>query len=253
MKHNFTATCKAGIPCLILKDRLKTNRMKDSKKYSLRAFWLMLLLMLPLSHTFAQDSNDDSLIDPKYDRILKLHPLQIGEVYLSYEKMRSNTVSNELGLSYVYRSYLKSGDFLPDDVKVNGVHVRMSQRYYTSRKREGVPFGFFHGPLFGYRFMVFEESVFDRPLEDPNSRFVGRLYQNSLELNYQLGGQFLLGGRFTAEVSAALGARLKYALAKGADELLTENIIGHALVAEENSAIFIVPSPQLNVSVGYTF
>ncbi|AKD02944.1 hypothetical protein POKO110462_01685 [Pontibacter korlensis] len=216
----------------------------------------LALLVLPLSHTLAQDTNEGLIINPKHDRILKLHPLQVGEVYISYEKMRSNYISNEFGLSYVYQGYLKSDDFLPEGVKVGGVHVRMSQRYYTSKKQDGVPFGFFHGPLFGYRFMAFEENVFDRPMQDPadpDYQFVGRLYQNSLELSYQLGGQFLLGKQLTMEVSGALGARLKYALAKGAGDLLTENIIGHTLVAEDNSAIFIVPSPQLNISVGYSF
>ncbi|WP_266203775.1 ABC transporter ATP-binding protein [Pontibacter kalidii] len=229
--------------------------MRNSK-YVFATLWLVLLTMLPLRHTLAQDTTEVGLINPARDRILKLHPLQIGEVYLSYEKMRTERISNEFGLSYVYRGYLKSDDFLPDDVKVGGVHVRMSQRYYTSKKHDGVPLGFFHGPLFGYRFMAFEEGAFNSPFEYSDNtygRYVGRLYQNMLELNYQLGGQFLIGEKLTVEVSAALGARLKYALAKGADELLTENIIGHALVAEQNSAIFITPSPQLNVSVGYSF
>ncbi|OKL40669.1 hypothetical protein [Pontibacter flavimaris] len=228
--------------------------MRNSK-YVFATLWLVLL-MLPLRHTLAQDTTEAVLMDPAHDRILKLHPLQMGEVYISYEKMRTERISNEFGLSYVYRGYLKSEDFLPDDVKVGGVHIRMSQRYYTSKKHDGVPLGFFHGPMFGYRFMAFEEGALDSPFEDPDNSFgrqVGRLYQNTLELNYQLGGQFLVGKKLTVEVSAALGARLKYALAKGADELLTENIIGHALVAEQNSAIFITPSPQLNVSVGYSF
>ncbi|TPE42678.1 ABC transporter ATP-binding protein [Pontibacter mangrovi] len=216
---------------------------------------LCLLMLLPYSRVMAQDT-EEATADPAHDRVLKLHPLQIGEVYFSYEKMRTDRVSNEFGLSYVYQAYFKSDDFLPEAVSVGGVHVRMAQRYYTSKKHDAVPFGFFHGPLFGYRFMVFEKNAFDRPFQDPadpDYRFVGRLYQNTLELNYQLGGQFLLGRKITLEVSGALGARLKYALAKGADELLPDHIIGHTLIAEDNSAIFVVPSPQLNVSLGYSF
>ncbi|MCX2742095.1 ABC transporter ATP-binding protein [Pontibacter anaerobius] len=223
-------------------------------KYVFGITWLVLLLALPFTQAFAQDASDTTYTtDIAQQRIIKLHPLQIGEVYFSYEKMRTERISNEFGISYVYRGYFKSDDFLPDDVKAGGVHMRMSQRYYTSKKHDGVPLGFFHGPLFGYRFMVFEEGVFNTAFEDPGSSTVGRLYQNSLELNYQLGSQFMLGKGFTMEVSAALGARLKVAMAKGADDLLTENIIGHALVAERNSAIFIVPSPQLNISAGYSF
>lgn len=227
-----------------------------NRKYTFGTLWLLLLLMLPLRPTLAQDSSEAGLPNPAHDRILKLHPLQIGEVYFSYEKMRTDRISNEYGLSYVYSGYLKSDDFLPDRVKAGGVHIRMSQRYYTSKKHDGIPFGFFHGPMFGYRFMVFEEGVFNSPSEDytdANGRFVGRLYQNTLELNYLLGGQFLLGEKFTLEVAAGLGGRLKYALAKGADELLPEHIIGHTLVAEQNSAIFITPSPQLKISAGYSF
>lgn len=218
---------------------------------------LPLLLLLALTPAFAQDNRDEPFINKESDRILKLHPLQIGEVYLSYEKMRTERTSNEFGLSYVYRAYFEGDKFFaPEDVNVQGIHIRMSQRHYTSQKHAGSPFGFFHGPMFGYRFMVFEENVFGLPEQDPNSpdyQFVGRLYQNTLELNYQIGAQFKLGRHFTTEVSAALGGRLKYALSKGAGELLPDNIIGHELVAEENSAIFVVPSPQLNVSVGYAF
>lgn len=231
--------------------------MRNSK-YVFASAWLVLLLILfmPQHCAFAQSGEGEGQPSAAYDRILKLHPLQIGEVYFSYEKMRTERISNEFGLSYVYQGYLKSDDFLPDAVKVGGVHIRMSQRYYTSKKYDNVPFGFFHGPMFGYRFMAFEEGAFDSPFEspsDPSGRRVGRLYQNSLELSYQLGGQFKLGQRFIWEVSAALGARLKYALAKNADELLPEHIIGHTLASEPNSAIFIVPAPQLNVSVGYAF
>ena len=46
---------------------------------------------------------------------------------------------------------------------------------------------------------------------------------------------------------------MKYARSTNAAELLTEHIIGHAVVAESNSAIFAVPLPQLKLSVGYAF
>ncbi len=131
----------------------------------------------------------------------------------------------------------------------------MSQRKYP-KKNAGSPFGFFHGFVFGYRFIAFGENVFGLPAQDPGDpdyRFVGRLYQNSLDLSYQLGVQFKLSNHLTAEAAGALGGRAKYALAKNAGELLTDNIIGHAVVAEDNSAIFVVPLPQLNLSVGYAF
>ena len=60
-------------------------------------------------------------------RVLKVNPFQLGDVSLSYEKMRTERISNEFGLSYVYQGYLKSDDFLPDAVSVIGLHVRMSR------------------------------------------------------------------------------------------------------------------------------
>lgn len=218
------------------------------------------LLLLPLSAAMAQQtsvSEDEELnINTDHDKIIKLHPLQLGELYLSYEKMRAERVSNEFGLSYIYKAYLDGGSFFVDNNKsVTGIAIRMSQRHYTSRKRRGTPFGFFHGPMFGYRFMAFEDNALevDQNPSSPDYRYVGRLYQNSLELNYQLGWQFKLGRQFTGEVSGALGGRVKYALAKGAGDLLADYIIGHELITEDNSAIFVVPSPQLNLSVGYSF
>lgn len=216
---------------------------------------IVVLLWVPLLQAQAQDGDDFQEIDPAHDRVLKVNPLQLGEISLSYEKLRTERVSNEIALSYIYRTYLNGDEWLPEDTRVQGAGFRMSQRKY-SNKGKGQPFGFFHGFVFGYRFMVFEEDVFGLPEQNPDSpgyRFVGRLYQNSLDLSYQLGVQFKLSGHLTAEVAGALGGRVKYALANNAAELLTDNIIGHAVVAEDNSAIFVVPMPQLNVSVGYSF
>ena len=215
----------------------------------------VVLLFAPLGVATAQYDAEAPSIDPAYDRVLKVYPLQLGEVYVAYEKMRAERTSNELGLSYVYWGYLKGDDWLPERKNAQGIAIRMSQRKYTA-KNAGRPFGFFHGPVFGYRFMAYEKNVFELPNQDPrdpNYQFVGRLYQNSLDLSYQLGGQFNLKNHLTADISAAFGGRLKYALANNAGELLTEHIIGRAVIAEGNSAIFVVPLPQLSVSVGYAF
>ncbi|MDX5437293.1 MAG: ABC transporter ATP-binding protein, partial [Pontibacter sp.] len=159
-------------------------------KHLVWVIWLTLLA-LPFNSALAQneEASQNFLINPDHDRIIKLHPLQLGEVYISYEKMREDNISNEFGLSYVYKSYLKSDDFIPEDVKVGGMHVRMSQRHYTSKKQSGVPFGFFHGPMFGYRFLVFDKNLFTQGSDEPGSpsySYVGRMYQNAIEVNYQL-------------------------------------------------------------------
>ena len=204
------------------------------------------------------DAPDIRQIDKAHDHILKLHPLQAGEVYLSIEKLRTERVSNEYGLGFIYKSFLKGEtddwqDFEAKDVK--GIAVHMSQRHYTSNKKQA-PFGFFHGPVFGYRFLVFEKNVFDLPEQDPTSpnyRFVGRLYQNSLDLSYRIGAQFLAGNHFTFEVAGSLGGRVKYAKATGADELLPQHIIGHEVHHDESSMVAATPLAQLKLSVGYSF
>ncbi len=220
--------------------------------------------MLTAGVAQAQDEEQDidtpeiSEIDTAHDRIIKVHPLQIGEIYFSFEKLRTERVANEYGIGYIYKSYLKgeTDDWEDYEAKnVMGVAIHMSQRYYNTKKRTA-PFGLFWGPVFGYRFMVFEENVFELPEQDPSSpdyRFVGRLYQNSLDLSYQLGGQFLLGQHFTLELAGSLGGRVKYARATSADELLPEHIIGHELASDESSYIAATPLGQLKFSVGYSF
>jgi hypothetical protein len=204
------------------------------------------------------DAADIREINTEHDRIIKINPLQIGAIYFSFEKLRTERVANEYGIGYVYKSYLKNGtddwkDF--EDREVMGIAIHMSQRYYNSTKREA-PFGFFHGPVFGYRFLVFEKNAFNLPEQDPaspNFRYVGRLYQNSLDVSYQLGWQFLLGKGFTTEFAGSLGARVKYAKATSADELLPQYVIGHELISDESSYIALAPLPQFKFSLGYSF
>ncbi|RDV13848.1 ABC transporter ATP-binding protein [Pontibacter diazotrophicus] len=213
------------------------------------------LLLAPLGIANAQSDGEVPSMDKSYDRVLKVYPLQLSEVYLAYEKMRTDRISNELGLSYIYSVYMKGDASSPESQPVQGASVRMSQRRYTL-KNEGQPFGFFHGPFFGYRFLAYEQDVFEQLTQTPDAptyHGVGHLYQHSLDLSYQLGIQFNLMGLLTADVAASLGGRVKYALANNAGELLTDHIIGHAVIAENNSAIFAVPLPQLNLSVGYAF
>lgn len=204
------------------------------------------------------DAPDVQGMDKAHDRIIKVHPLQLGEVYLSLEKLRTERVSNEYGIGYIYSSYLKGEtddwqDFEAKDVMGIGIH--MSQRHYASNKKHA-PFGFFHGPVFGYRFLVFDKNVFELPEQDPTSpdyRFVGRLYQNSVDVSYRIGGQFLLGNHFTLELAGSLGGRVKYAKATSADELLPQHIIGHELIKDESSLVAATPLAGLKFSVGYSF
>lgn len=222
---------------------------------------LLMLLFISEGHLAnAQNQNYseaqiDTLIDKEHDLTYKVQPFLLGEVRLSYEKVRAPKVSNEYGIGYVYKAYLDGGSFFPDfsEKNVLGISVRMSQRHYTSKKRKA-PFGFFHGPLFGYRFLVFEKGVLETgEFGDPGNRVIGRLYQNSMDLSYQIGGQFLLGEHITMEIAGSLGGRVKLARATNAEDLLENSIIGHHIIRDSDSIFSWVPLPQLKIALGYSF
>ncbi|PVY44226.1 hypothetical protein C8E01_101592 [Pontibacter virosus] len=230
----------------------------------MRTFPVLLFncCLLICSAAFAQETEEEREdrtimmnIDRDHDKTIKLHPLHYGEVFVSYEKVRSPNISNEFGLSYFYRLHMKGDGWTTNAKDVMGIGIRMSQRYYTSKKKTA-PFGFFHGPMFSYRFIVFERNVFDLPdlpPSDPEFRYVGRLYQNALDLSYHLGYQFRLGRYFTTEFSGGLGGRVKIVNATNGGDLIKENIIGHVVHSDEGAVITVGPSPQLNFSIGYSF
>lgn len=232
------------------------------KKLSLRQP-VFVLLLLALSTGFAhaqvqvadEPETEDIIINKDQDKVLKFHLLQPGEIYLSYEKLRSSRISNEFGLGYVYSGFLKGDNWYPDSKRANGVAVRMSQRHYTSKKKDA-PLGFFHGPLFGYRFMVFEKNVFGQenlPSNDPNFVYIGRFYENALDLSYLAGTQLMLRKNLVLEIAGGIGGRVKYARAVGAGDLLADRMTGRVLRSERNTAASIVPLPHLNLSIGYAF
>ncbi|MCJ8165386.1 ABC transporter ATP-binding protein [Pontibacter sp. E15-1] len=237
---------------------MKKKMRRGSRSLMTGALFAVLLAWLPLAGAQAQheeEEDDTHLINTDHDRVLKLNPLQLGEVSVAYEKVRTARVSNEIGLSYIYRTFLNEDAWVPTEKRVHGIGIRMSQRKYT-KKNIGHPFGFFRGFVFGYRFMLFEKDVFGLPEQDPGDpdyRFIGRLYQNSLDLSYQVGGQFKLSKHLTAEAAGALGVRAKYALATNAGDLIAERMVGHMLAQENSSALFVVPLPQLKLTVGYSF
>jgi hypothetical protein len=199
-----------------------------------------------------EDRAEMRSIDREHDRVFKIHPLHYGEIFLSYEKVRAPDVSNEFGLSYLYKVHLKGDGWSANAKDVMGIGVRMSQRRYPSRKLRA-PFGFFHGPMFQYRFIVFERDVFELPPEEMQARYIGRMYQNVLDLSYHLGYQFQLGRHFTTELSGGLGARAKFGIARNGGELMENLMIGHVLRADEGSVLTVGPSPQLNFAIGYSF
>jgi hypothetical protein len=222
--------------------------------------FLICLLALGKAHGQIEEQQREDRaeminIDRDHDKTIKIHPLHYGEIFVSYEKVRAPNISNEIGISYLYKSYLKGEGFTPEAKDAMGIAIRMSQRYYTSKKKRA-PFGFFHGPMFSYRFTVFERNVFglpELPPNDPDFRFVGRLYQNVFDLSYHLGYQFQLGRHFTTELSGGLGGRVKFATATNGGDLIEQKIIGHVVHVDEGAVLSVGPSPQLNFSIGYSF
>ncbi|TXK52819.1 ABC transporter ATP-binding protein [Pontibacter qinzhouensis] len=241
---------------------MKVNTL--NKVVSLCSFLLVLsLVSVQAQRLDSLEAKFEAPANPGHDKVIKLHPVQLalGEIYLGYERARTQFVSNEIGFSYIHRIYLKDGDsHTSRDLPLNthGVGIRMSQRHYTSKKGNA-PFGFFHGPSFGYRFILFQDSSYEilglpEPNQtDPDARYVGRLYLNTFDLTYQLGGQFKLSNHFTLEVAGGIGGRLKYAYARDADELLHDLFVGKEVLSDTNGAFLVTPLPQLKLSVGYSF
>lgn len=238
------------------------------QSYSRFILAMLFTLSFPLFATQAQSLDEHQQIDPAYNRVFKVRPVQLGMISISSEKLRTTRTSNEYSLGYIYKAYLGNTSetalsnpstledgFEPKEADVQGISFVMSQRKY-SKKNEGKPLGFFHGPVFGYRFVLFAKDVFDQPEQNPNDpdyKYIGRLYQNSLDLSYRVGAQFRLVGHLTADAGLSIGARAKYAQAKNAGTLITDNIIGYNIIADENSALTVVPLPQLSLSLGYAF
>jgi hypothetical protein len=224
-------------------------------KSCLRTTGLLLLMFLAENATAQVDSlkvmRMDSTIGTTYLLIYKIQPLLIGEIRVSYEKVRVTKVSNEYSLGYIYKAYLKGRGSFPDfdAKKVKGISIRMSQRHYTSKEHND-PFGFFHGPLFGFRFIAFEQNALRRinPLE-----YAGRLYQTSVDLNYQIGAQQHLGSHLTMEVSGSLGGRVKFSKAATTEDILEDNLYGYHFLKDSDSVFSVVPLPQIKFSVGYIF
>ncbi|WP_114777342.1 ABC transporter ATP-binding protein [Botryobacter ruber] len=229
------------------------------------------LLLLPLSAVQAQTEDDDDyrneqeyrqkILAGNPNRILKVHPLQLGEIYLAYERVRAGDVSNELGLSYIYRTYLKDGDSNLSRDKARdtkGLALRMEQRHYTS-KEGNAPYGFFHGPFFGYRFLLFDDSsyeIFNQPepdVNDPDARYIGRLFLNTFDLAYRFGYQFRLNKHFALEVAGGLGVRAKYGYSKNANELLQDLFVGKEITSQRNGVLLATALPQFKVALGYSF
>lgn len=201
-----------------------------------------------------------------YRGVWKVRPLQFGEVVVSYENVKERDQTNEISIGYIYKSFVEATDkdrntltgfysaFVDDDKYMasdaNGIVLRMGQRNYTSIKKDA-PAGFYHGPYFTYRFIAFEGHLLE---EADDVAAIGRMYQHTLALHYQLGYQVVLAKHFTLDLFAGAGVRGKYAHAQISKGRTEDRIIGvYKIAPSDNSTFAAGPSLHLNFSVGYAF
>ncbi|HSI91798.1 MAG TPA: hypothetical protein VK927_11825 [Adhaeribacter sp.] len=228
-------------------------------------FCCLLALCLPVMPAAAQT---DYGTGPTYSRVWKIRPLQFGEIYLSYEKVKELDQTNEIGIGYIYKSFVGASsrdsltgtaltgfysNFLDEEDYVisdcDGIVVRMSQRNYPSAIRPA-PAGFYYGPAFMYRFIAFRNDLlFDFPGE-----VVGRMYQHVLGFHYQVGYQAIVVKHLSLEVFGGLGARAKMTTARLSKGRVEERVIAPLKFGRDNNTVVsAAPSLHLNVSLGLAF
>lgn len=219
----------------------------------------MLLCILP-GTTLAQNRTPE----PAYSGIWKVRPLQFGEYYVSYENVKTSDQSNEIGLGFIYRSFVRAteqdrnslkgfyGNFLDEEEyatsETAGIVLRMSQRNYTSVTK-GAPQGFYHGPALTYRFIAFDPDL----LRNFENETIGRMYQHVLAFHYQLGYQFIVAKHLAVDVYGGVGARAKLATAQLSKGRTEDRVIAPLKITDKNSTLGAAPALHLNVAVGYAF
>ena len=225
----------------------------------LSGFLFVAIFLLPK----AGQAQDD--LTTPYKRVLKVRPLQFGEFYASWENIKHDDQSNELGLGFIYKSFVRANDqdrntmespydsFIDEEEyaisEVAGIVVRMSQRNYSSKTRD-IPEGFYYGPVYMYRFIAYHPDL----LRTFENEVIGRMYQHVLSFHYQIGYQFILGKHLTVEPFFGAGFRAKYAKAQLSKNRTEERVIApFKITPDQNSTIAGAASLNFNVQVGYAF
>lgn len=234
------------------------------KTICFRYFPAVFLLFSLLFSTQTLHAQDDDLTTP-YKRAFKVRPLQFGEVYLSWENIKHDDQSNELGIGFIYKTLVGTSEqdrntlespynsFLDEEKyamhDAAGIVVRMSQRNYSSKTKD-IPEGFYYGPVYMYRFIAHDPDL----LRTFENEVIGRMYEHVLSFHYQLGYQFILGKHLTVEPFFGAGFRGKYATAQLSKGRTEERVIAPIkITAGDNATIGLAPSLNLNVAIGLAF
>src|SRR6478609_4637798 len=203
--------------------------MKATLTFAVFCFFLFLLPLF----SFAQD---DENWNQTYHGAIKVRPLQFGEIYVSWENIKHEDQSNEIGLGFIYKTFVGTSEqdkntlgspykaFLDEEKytisDAAGIVVRMSQRNYSSKTRD-IPEGFYYGPVYMYRFIAHDPDL----LRTFPNEVIGRMYEHVLSFHYQIGYQFILGKHFSVEPYFGAGVRGKYATAQISKGRTEERVI----------------------------
>jgi hypothetical protein len=224
------------------------------------AGFLLFHFLVPALTLQAQDD-----LSSPYRRVFKVRPLQFGEYYLSWENIKHEDQSNELGIGFIYKSFVGANEsdkntlndfystFIDEEEyaisDAAGIVVRMSQRNYSSKTRD-IPEGFYYGPVYMYRFIAYDPDL----LRTFENEVIGRMYQHVLSFHYQIGYQFILGKHFTFEPYFGAGFRAKLAKAQISKGRTEERVISPVKVTPDaNTTVAGAPSVHLNFAIGYVF
>jgi hypothetical protein len=234
-----------------------------TKRYFFSVFPSVLMLfafiLFPFQAVQAQGETE-------YSGTWKVRPLQFGEYYISYENVKETDQTNEIGLGYIHKSFVRATEkdkntlsgfydiFLDGDTytisDANGIVMRMSQRNYTGSGGREAPYGFYHGFAATAKFLAFDGDL----LREFPDEVIGRMYQGVLGLDYQVGYQVIIARHLTLELFGGIGGRVKVATAKLSHGRVEDRMIAPVKFSlDDNSTVGVAPALHLNMSLGYAF
>ena len=235
---------------------MKTNR------YFLNVFPIVMLLSVAAFFPVPVQGQGET----EYSGVWKVRPLQFGEYYISFENVKETDQTNEIGLGYIHKGFVRAVDkdkntlsgfysnILDDEAyavsDANGFVLRMSQRNYAGSGGREAPYGFYRGFAAMAKFIAFDGDL----LREFPDEVIGRMYQGVVGLDYQIGYQAIIARHLTLELFGSVGARVKVATAKLSHGRVEDRIIAPVKVSlDENSVVGAAPALHLNMSVGYAF
>ena len=186
--------------------------------------------------------------------IIKLHPFQIGERYLSYEQVLNRRHSFEIGGGSIHRVMMPDSISmlgLPQPRRASGFSIRAQFRTYIT-KSNVAPFGFYHAPKVTFRSMKvkYDEFSYDPVLNAHWYRERQGRY-SVLALHYMFGIQGRIAKPLSFNFEAGLGGRIKNVPETVGNERVFHSMInGMPLGSSPLPEWYLAPSFQFNFNIG---